>query len=97
MSEALCLASAVLALQVHQFLQDLVGGGDDAGVGLEAALGDDQVGELLGQVHVRHFQGPGGDGSEASRSRSAENGSSGVRGDPVFGVAVLFQAPGVGW
>ena len=36
-----------LLLQLDELLQHLVGGGDDAGVRLEAALGDDQVGELL--------------------------------------------------
>src|SRR5690625_3527748 len=33
-------------LQVDDLVQDLVRGGDDPGVGLEAALGQDQVGEL---------------------------------------------------
>lgn len=37
----------VLPFQIYQFLQDLVGGGDYARVRLEAALGNDQVGELL--------------------------------------------------
>src|SRR5690606_38314043 len=39
-----------LPLQVYQFLQHLVGRGDDAGVGLEPALGDDHGREFLGQV-----------------------------------------------
>ena len=38
----------------------LVGGvsfvSDDAGIRLECALGDDQIGELLGQVDVGEFQ-----------------------------------------
>src|SRR2546430_4823540 len=37
-----------LSLQVHQFLQHFVAGGDDAGVGLVGSLGRDQVGELAG-------------------------------------------------
>jgi hypothetical protein len=45
-----------LVLHLVQVLQDLVGGRDDAGVGLEAALRDDQVGELLREVDVRHFE-----------------------------------------
>src|SRR2546423_8323492 len=45
-----------VVLEGDQVLEDLVGGGDHAGVGLEATLGDDQVGELLGEVHVRHLQ-----------------------------------------
>src|SRR5450631_451204 len=39
-------------LDAHQVLQHLVAGGDHLGVRLEPALGDDQVGELLGQVDV---------------------------------------------
>ena len=70
---ALQPCSAVLALEVHQLLQDLVRGGDDAGVGLEAALGDDPVGELLGQVHVGHFQGPWRDGTEVFRACCAHS------------------------
>src|SRR6185312_5388594 len=45
-----------LLLEVGQLLQHLVRGRDDAGVGLEAALGDDQVGELLREVDVRHLE-----------------------------------------
>src|SRR3954470_18775860 len=44
------------AAELHQALQDLVGGGDDAAVRLEPALGDDQVGELRRQVDVGHLQ-----------------------------------------
>src|SRR6185295_7640579 len=47
-------------LEVHQVLEDLVRGGDDLGVGLEPALGHDQVGELLSQVDVAHLQGAAG-------------------------------------
>src|SRR3712207_7234727 len=43
-------AGSGLALDVHQVLEDLVGGGDHAGVGLEPAVGNDHVAELLGQV-----------------------------------------------
>ncbi len=43
---------AGLALQVGELLEDLVGGGDDAGVGLETTLRDDEVGEFLRQVDV---------------------------------------------
>src|SRR6185503_13906407 len=47
------------ALEVDEVLQQLVGGGDDAAVRLEAALGDDQAGELLGEVDVGHLQRTG--------------------------------------
>ena len=36
------------ALEVHQLLEHLVGGGDDPAVGLEPALGGDHAGELSG-------------------------------------------------
>lgn len=52
-----------------QLLQDLVGGGDDAGEGPEAALGDDQVGEPLGQVHVAYLQGACADAVELPRAQ----------------------------
>ena len=45
-----------LPLEVHDLLQDLVAGGDHAGIGLEAALRDDEARELLRQVHVGHLQ-----------------------------------------
>ncbi len=48
-----------LALEVGELLQHLVGGGDDAGVGLETTLGDDQVGELLREIDVRHLESAG--------------------------------------
>src|SRR5688500_2941419 len=40
-------ASERLTLQIDQVLEQLVGGRDEARVGLEAALSDDQVRELL--------------------------------------------------
>src|SRR4051795_10594791 len=46
------------ALEVDQVLEDLVGAGDHAAVGLETTLGDDQAGELLVEVHVRHIKSP---------------------------------------
>ena len=52
-------AEEQLALEVGELLQHLVGGGDDAGVGLETALGDDQVGELLREIDVRHLESAG--------------------------------------
>ena len=48
-----------LALEVGELLQHFVGGGDDAGVGLETTLGDDQVGELLREIDVRHLESAG--------------------------------------
>jgi hypothetical protein len=42
-----------LPLHVDDGFQHLVTYGDDFGVGLEAALGDDHVSELVGDVYVR--------------------------------------------
>jgi hypothetical protein len=43
-----CAGRWVLTLQVHQLLQHLVHGGNDAGVGLVAALGYDHIDKFLG-------------------------------------------------
>lgn len=88
--------SGLLALEVAELLQDLIRGGDDAGVGLEAALGDDQVGEFLGQVHVRHFQRSTGEAPDPGVARSAELHAAGVGGSNVGRTAGFLQAGGVG-
>src|SRR5882762_3481555 len=45
------------AFQVHQLLEHLITGGDDARVGLVGALRDDEVGKLAGQIDVGQLQG----------------------------------------
>ena len=45
-----------LALHADDGFEHFVIDGDDFGVGLEAALGDDHVGELVRDVNVRHFE-----------------------------------------
>src|SRR3954463_8192060 len=52
------IRSSGLSLEVDEVLQELVARGDDAGVRLEAALGDDQVRELLRELDVRHLERP---------------------------------------
>src|SRR4051794_9676053 len=76
-----------LALELHQVAEDLVRAGDDPGVGLEAALGDDQVGELLGQVDVRHLERAGGELTPTGAARNAELGQAGVVRRPEHRVA----------
>ena len=44
-----------LALQVHDGVQQGVGSLNCLGASLETTLGYNHVGELLGQVYVRHF------------------------------------------
>src|SRR5690606_39427075 len=64
---------STLPPQVHQLLEHLVGGGDHPSVGLEAALGDDHVGEFLRQVHVGHLQRTGHDVAQAAGPRGAHH------------------------
>src|SRR5918997_3714421 len=66
------------ALEVDQVLQHLVGAGDDAAVGLETALGDDQPGELLGQVDVGHLQRTGDEAAAPTGARLADGRLTGV-------------------
>src|SRR3954451_7241665 len=74
------LSAMLLALQVDELLQDLVRRGDDAGVGLEAALGDDHVGELERQVDVRHLERARGHRAQAVRVGVAPDDVAAVRG-----------------
>src|SRR3954463_4967553 len=80
------------ALDVDQVLQQLVRGGDNPGVGLEAALGDDQVRELLRQVDVRHLEHAAGDEAEAELAGGADLRQAGVDRGAVHRVADLLQA-----
>src|SRR5690349_10847043 len=69
---------------VDQVLEELIAGRDDARRRLEAALGDDDVGKLLGEVDVRGFERARADGATATGVRRADDGVAGVRGrDPV--------------
>ena len=45
-----------LPQHVQEILNHLVGGGDDAGIGRVGLLGDDQLGELVGDVGVGAFE-----------------------------------------
>jgi hypothetical protein len=49
------------------------------GVHPEAALGDDQVRELLGNVYIRAFQRPAFNGPQNRRSRSVQHPRTGTR------------------
>src|SRR5690554_2217624 len=50
----------LLPFQIHQFLQHLVGGSNDPGIGLKTTLGNDHVREFLRKIHIGHFQMPRG-------------------------------------
>src|SRR4051794_32426789 len=80
------------ALEVDQVLEDLVGAGDHAAVGLEAALGDDQPGELLGEVDVGHLQRAGVEHAATTRTGLADHCVAGVVTDPEGAVAGLLES-----
>ena len=65
-------------LQVHEVLEELVGGRDDLGVGLETTLGDDQVGELAAEVDVRPLERSAGSVPRPPDAGDADLGDAGV-------------------
>ncbi len=67
-----------LALQAQDGLQHGVARDNRLGVGLEAALGDDHVGQLLGQVNVGHFKRTGQELSLALGAALADIGGAAV-------------------
>src|SRR3954451_22798067 len=77
------VTSGVLAVEVDQVLQHLVGGGDHARFGLEAALRADHVRELLGEVHVRHLDLAGGHERVAAARRADDLWAGAVRRRPA--------------
>ena len=81
----------MLPLHVDDGFQHLVTYGDDFRVGLEAALGDDHVGELIGNVHIGHFESRSGD-FHAQVSGGLDIGGAGVIGFLVEGTAGLGKA-----
>src|SRR5437763_12252665 len=83
---------ALLALEVDEVLQELVGCGDDPGVGLEATLGHDHLGELLAEVDVRHFDRAGGQQAPAVGAGRAQLGQTRVDRLPVERAADLLEA-----
>ena len=84
------------ALDVDEVLEDLVGGGDHARVRLEPALGDDQVGELLGEVDVAHLERAAEDRADAAGARACDLHRPGVGRRARTRVAGLLQARRVG-
>src|SRR5688572_33468131 len=83
----------LLALDVHQLREHLVGSADDTRVGLEATLSGDHRRELGGEIHVRHLdRARGGDapGTGGGRARGTDDlAARSGRGEPaVAGVAL---------
>ena len=70
-----------LSFQINQFLQHLIRGGYNPGIGLEASLGGNHIGKLLGQVHIGHFQAAGNNGPHALFTRRTDIGVPGVVGN----------------
>src|SRR3954452_2588036 len=74
------------ALEVDEVLQEFVRRRDDLAVRLEAALGDDQAGELLGEVHVGHLQCACGQGATTAAAGRADQRVARVVARPVGAV-----------
>src|ERR1700712_2802244 len=89
-------AGRSLLLHLDEVLQDLVGRGDHLAVGLETALGDDQAGELLGEVDVRHLERSGRERAPASRAGRADLRGPGIDARGVGAVPRLGQPARVG-
>src|SRR5579884_1573648 len=70
--------SVLLPLEVHDLLEHVVRGGDDAAVRLEAALGQDHVAELERQVDVGRLDVPLSHGPEPSAAGGADVHHTGV-------------------
>src|SRR5438067_215862 len=85
-----------LTLEVDEVLEQFVRSRDDAGVRLEAALGDDQVGELLGKVDVAHLERAARQRAPTAAAGLADLGQAGVDAGPVERAAGLLQTGGVG-
>ena len=73
-------SSRPLALEVDQVAEHLVRRRDDTRVRLEAALRRDELGELGGQVDVRHLDDAGDGAAEAGACRACRRRRRGPRG-----------------
>ena len=84
-----------LPFQVDQRLKHFVGDRDNLRVRLEAALGDDHVRELVGDVHVGHFKSGRRDGRAKGCRRTRLAGLARVVRVLVQALADLRQAAGI--
>jgi hypothetical protein len=64
--QLLAAFSFELSLDIDQFVQDFVTGGNDPGIGLKRARGGNHLYELLGQIDIGHFKRAGTDVSQAA-------------------------------
>src|SRR6185369_2745477 len=81
--------------QVHQLREELVGGGDGPGIGLEGPLADQELAELLGQVHVRFFERAAPDQPAADPPRRSGLCRPRVRGGFVQVAPQVHQTVGI--
>src|SRR5271157_3307964 len=88
--------ASVLLFQGNGVLGDLIEGSDDASVGFVAALRDDEVRELGGNVNVGLFEGAAGDITEYAAGRRADGGLTGGQGWGKIVGAVAVEALHVG-
>ena len=84
-----------LPFQVDELLQEGIRDSYHTGVGLVAALGGDNICELLAQVHVGHLQGTGGQRAAAARAWLHYLDVAGVAGVGKVGASHLLQTGGV--
>ena len=69
-----------LSLQIDQLTQNVVGGGHDPRIRLEATLGADEINEFFPQVYVRQFERARQRAAQAGTVRLADQRGSGVAG-----------------
>ena len=74
------LLCAPITLEIHRFHHDLIAGRDDARVGLEAPLRDDEFRELIREVDVGRLQGSGGEGPASAGAGISRVSHARVRG-----------------
>ena len=63
---------------IQEFLEELVGGGDDARGGGEAGGGGDQLNEFGGEVDVGEFEGAADDAAGGELAGRGDHGGAGV-------------------
>ena len=82
------------ALKLHQLHQEIVAGGDHLGIGLECALGCNQVDELRVEIHIGLFQGAGSNVPKRAGGRFSDGRLSRCRGQTRKGCRLFRSTPG---
>src|SRR5437762_332779 len=80
---------------IGQLLQNLIAGGNRTGIYLEAALGDDEPREFLGDVDVGGFQRFLRDAAASAGKARADQGGPRAAAQRIVVVAVTDEGPGI--